>query len=184
MQQGYWYTANRHFAKLEDAEAVGAMAAKRALRRLGSRKIKTTRVPIVFDPDMAAGLIHSIAGAASGPSLYKGASFLVGKLGERSAASGVTSSTTARMPGGLGSKPFDGEGLPTNRKSVVERGVLKTYLLDCYSARKLGLRRPATRRARSATRRRSAPPISISSPDATRPSRSSARSKRASISPS
>ena len=139
MQNGYWYTANRHFAKLEDAEAVGATAAKRALRRLGSRKIKTTRVPIVFDPDMAAGLLRALAGAASGPSLYKGASFLIGKLGELIASPMVTIYDDGTMVGAMGSKPFDGEGLATNRKSLIERGVLKTYLLDSYSARKLKL---------------------------------------------
>ena len=139
MQQGFWYTSNRRFGKLEDAESVGVTAAKRALRRLGARKIKTMRAPIVFDPDMAAGLIRSIVGAASGPSLYKGASFLVGQLGKSIAAAGVTIVDDALIPGGLGSKPFDGEGLPTSRKNVVDKGVLATYLLDCYSARKLGL---------------------------------------------
>jgi PmbA protein len=148
MQQGFWYTANRHFAKLEDAEAVGAMAAKRALRRLGSRKIKTTRVPVVFDPDMAASLLRSLAGAAAGPSLYKGASFLLGKLGERIASPLVTIHDDGTMVGAMGSKPFDGEGLPTNRKSLVEKGVLKTYLLDSYSARKLKLQ-PTGNAARS-----------------------------------
>ena len=139
MQQGFWYTSNRRFGKLEDAESVGITAARRAIRRLGARKIKTTRAPIVFDPDMAAGLIRSIAGAASGPSLYKGASFLVGQLGKTIAAPGVTIIDDALIPGGLGSKPFDGEGLPTSRKKLVDKGVLATYLLDCYSARKLGL---------------------------------------------
>jgi PmbA protein len=137
MQNGYWYTANRHFAKLDEAEEVGAIAAKRALRRLGSRKIKTMRVPVVFDPDMAAGLLRSLAGAASGPSLYKGASFLLGKLNEQIASSIVTIHDEGTMVGAMGSKPFDGDGLATNRKSLVERGVLKTYLLDSYSARKL-----------------------------------------------
>ena len=139
MQQGFWYTSNRRLSKLEDAESVGVTAAKRAIRRLGARKIKTMRAPIVFDPDMAAGLIRSIAGAASGTSLYKGASFLVGQLGKPIAAPGVTIVDDALIPGGLGSKPFDGEGLPTSRRKVVDKGVLASYLLDCYSARKLGL---------------------------------------------
>ena len=139
MQTGYWYTANRKYQALDDAASVGEIAAKRALRRLGARKIKTTRVPIVLDPQMAAGLIHSLAGAASGPSLYKGASYLVGQLGQKVASSNVTIVDDARMPGRLGSKPFDGEGLATNRKNLVENGELKTYLLDCYSARKLKL---------------------------------------------
>jgi PmbA protein len=139
MQQGYWYTAARHFNKLEDPETVGKTAASRALRRLGARKIKTTRAPVVFDPDMAASLLRALAGAASGPSLYKGASFLTGKLGEQIMSANVTIHDDGRMRAGLGSKPFDGEGLPTNRKRLVEKGVLLTYLLDCYSARKLKL---------------------------------------------
>jgi PmbA protein len=139
MQQGYWYTASRHFKKLEDPETVGKTAASRALRRLGARKIKTTRVAVVFDPDMAASLLRALAGAASGPSLYKGASFLTGKLGEQIMSANVTIHDDGRMRAGLGSKPFDGEGLPTNRKNLVEKGVLLTYLLDCYSARKLKL---------------------------------------------
>ncbi len=139
MQQGFWYTSNRRFGNLEDAQSVGITAAKRAIRRLGARKIKTTRAPIIFDPDMAAGLIRSVVGAATGPSLYKGASFLVDKLGQQIAAPCVTITDDALIPGGLGSKPFDGEGLPTSRKNVVDKGMLATYLLDSYSARKLGL---------------------------------------------
>jgi PmbA protein len=139
MQTGYWYTSNRMFEKLDDPAMVGRKAAERALRKLGARKIKTTRVPIVFDPQMAAGLVHSLAGAASGPTLYRGASYLVGKLGQKVASANVTLVDDARMVGGPGSKPFDGEGLATNRKNLVENGELKTYLLDSYSARKLKL---------------------------------------------
>lgn len=139
MQQGYWSTTNRHFERLEAAEAVGKTASERALRRLGARKIKTTRAPVVFDPDMAASLLRAIAGAASGPSLYRGASFLAGRLDSTIAAANVTVRDDGRMRAGLGSKPFDGEGLPTNQKNLIENGVLKTYLLDAYSARKLKL---------------------------------------------
>jgi PmbA protein len=139
MQQGYWSTSARHFKRLEDSEAVGRTAAARALRRLGARKIKTIRAPVVFDPDMAASLLRSIAGAASGPALYKGASFLAGRLDTQIAAAAVTIVDDGRMRAGLGSKPFDGEGLATNQKNLVENGVLKSYLLDCYSARKLKL---------------------------------------------
>ncbi len=148
MQQGYWYTANRHFRNLEEAASVGATAAKRALRRLGARKIKTTRAPVVFDPDMAASLLRALAGAASGPSLYKGASFLLRQLGERIAAPGVTIIDDGMIKGALGSKPFDGDGLPTTRKALVSAGVLATYLLDTYSARKLNLK-PTGNAARS-----------------------------------
>ncbi|HTW88645.1 MAG TPA: TldD/PmbA family protein [Candidatus Binataceae bacterium] len=140
MQQGYWYTTSRQFEKLEQAELVGKISAERALKRLGARKVKTVRAPVVFEPDRAASLIRALAGAASGPSLYKGASFLVNRLGTEVAAPGVTIIDDGTMLGGLGSKPFDGEGLLTTRKAVVEAGVLKTYLLDSYSARKLKLK--------------------------------------------
>lgn len=140
MQVGYWHTANRMFDKLEAAESIGATAAKRALRRLGARKVGTTRAPVIFDPDMAASLIRSLAGAASGTALYKSASFLLDRLGHQVASANVTIVDDGTMPSGLASKPFDGEGLATNRKNLVEKGVLKTYLLDSYSARRLGLK--------------------------------------------
>jgi PmbA protein len=140
MQRDYWYTAARRFDKLEEAESVGLTAARRAVRRLGARKVKTVHAPVVFDPDMAASLIRSIASAASGPSLYRGASFLVGKLSAQIASPNVTIIDDGTMRGGMGSKPFDGEGLATTRKAVVERGVLASYLLDTYSARKLNLK--------------------------------------------
>ncbi len=139
MQQGYWYTTSRHFDRLDEPEAVGRISAERALRRLGARKVKTLRAPVIFEPDRAASLIRALAGAASGPSLYKRASFLVDRLGTQVAASNVTVIDDGTMRAGLASKPFDGEGLLTTRKPLVEAGVLKTYLLDSYSARKLGL---------------------------------------------
>ncbi len=137
MQQGFWYTANRRFSRLEDFEGVGKTAARRALRRLGARKVRTTRVPVVFDPDMAASLVRSIAGAASGPALYRGASFLINRIGAQVASPGVSIIDDGRILSGLGSKPFDGEGLATGRRHLIEKGTLRNYLLDCYSARKL-----------------------------------------------
>jgi PmbA protein len=139
MQRDYWYSANRHFDKLEAPEAIGRHAAMRTIRRLNARKIKTTSAPVVFDPDMASGLIRSLAGAASGTSLYKRASFLLDKLGHQVTSPNVTIIDDGTIAGLLGSRPFDGEGLPTRRKALVEKGELATYLLDCYSARKLGL---------------------------------------------
>jgi PmbA protein len=139
MQRDSWYANARKRARLESPESVGRTAAARALRRLGARKVKTTEVPVVFDPETAASLLRSIAGAASGPSLYRRASFLLDKLGVRVAAPAVTIVDDARIPGALGSRPFDGEGLPTQRLEIVREGVLASYLLDTYSARKLGL---------------------------------------------
>jgi len=140
MQRDYWYSATRHRATLEEPASVGRTAARRALRRLGGRKVKSVEVPVVFDPDTAASLVRSIAGAASGPGLYRRASFLVDRLGKRIAAPAVTIVDDALIPRALGSRPFDGEGLATGATVVVGEGVLESYLLDSYSARKLGLR--------------------------------------------
>ncbi len=140
MQRDYWYTVNRRFRRLEDPVAVGRRAAERAVRRLGARKVPTQQVPVVFDPEMAAGLLRTLVSAASGYAIYKNASFLLGKLGQPIAAKGIAVIDDGTVPGALGSKPFDGEGVATRRTVVVEDGVLQTYLLDTYSARKLGLR--------------------------------------------
>jgi PmbA protein len=140
MQRDSWYSVTRHRATLEEPAAVGRTAARRALRRLGGRKVKSVEVPVVFDPDTAASLVRSIAGAASGPSLYRRASFLVDRLGKRIAAPAVTIVDDGLIPRALGSRPFDGEGLATRATVVVGEGVLESYLLDSYSARKLGLR--------------------------------------------
>jgi PmbA protein len=140
MQRDYWYSAARHRAALEEPAAIGRTAARRALRRLGGRKVKTVEVPVVFDPETAASLVRSIAGAASGPGLYRRASFLLDRLGKRIAAPAVTILDDGLIPRALGSRPFDGEGLATRKTVVVGEGVLESYLLDSYSARKLGLR--------------------------------------------
>lgn len=139
MQRDYWYSSNRKFAKLEPSKTVGEKAAQRALRRLGARKIKTCEVPVVFDPEMAASLLRNLASGLSGYAVYKGASFLVGKLGTRIGSSLLTVIDDGTIPGALGSKPFDGEGVATRKKAVVEKGELKSYLLDTYSGRKLGM---------------------------------------------
>src|SRR4029450_11742643 len=88
MQRDYWYHGTRKRASLERPEDIGRVAARRTLRRLGARRVKTTEVPVIFDPDMATSLVRHIAGAASGPALYRGASFLVGKLDERVGGAG------------------------------------------------------------------------------------------------
>ncbi|MBI2014355.1 MAG: TldD/PmbA family protein [Candidatus Rokubacteria bacterium] len=139
MQRDHWYTAARKRAKLDAPAAVGRTAAARALRRLGARKVKTAEVPVVFEPDTAASLVRSIAGAASGPALYRRASFLLDRLGTKIAAPAVTIVDDGLLPAALGSRPFDGEGLATRRTAIVEEGVLASYLLDSYSARKLGM---------------------------------------------
>jgi PmbA protein len=139
MQRDYWYSSNRKFARLESSKNVGEKAAQRVLRRLAARKVKTCQVPIIFDPEMAASLLRNLSSAISGYALYKGASFLTGKLGTQIGSSLLTVIDDATIPGALGSKPFDGEGLPTRKKVVVQDGKLQSYLLDSYSGRKLGM---------------------------------------------
>ena len=139
MQRDYWYAVGRKFATLDSPEAVGKEAGRRTVRRLGARKVSTCRVPVVFDQEMAGSFLGNLCSAVNGYAIYKGASYLIGRLGERIAPETVTVCDDGRMQGGLGSKPFDGEGLATRKNVVVERGVLKTYLLDTYAARKLNL---------------------------------------------
>jgi PmbA protein len=139
MQRDSWYGVSRHFKQLDAPEVIGTTAAKRALRRLGARKIPTQEAPVVFDPEMAASLLRTLAGAVSGTSIYRGSSFLLNRLGQQVAAEAVTVIDDGTIPGALGSRPFDGEGLPTRRTVVVEHGVLQSYLLDTYCARRLGL---------------------------------------------
>jgi PmbA protein len=139
LQRDAWYTTTRKRARLEAPEEVGRIAARRALRRLGARQVKTVEGPVVFDPETAASLVGLIAGAASGPGLYRGASFLLNRLGKRIASSMVTIVDDGLIRSALGSRPFDGEGLAVGRTTLVSEGELTSYLLDTYSARKLGL---------------------------------------------
>ncbi|MGH7208641.1 MAG: TldD/PmbA family protein, partial [Nitrospiraceae bacterium] len=139
MQRDYWYAVQRRFSRLESPESVGREAARRAVRRLGARKLSTRRAPVIFDPETAGSLLGNLCSAISGYALYKGASFLIGRLGTRLAPEFVTIYDDGRRPGGLGSRPFDGEGLPTRKTTVVDSGMLTSYLLDTYSGRKLGM---------------------------------------------
>ncbi|MBX3319676.1 MAG: TldD/PmbA family protein [Nitrospira sp.] len=139
MQRDAWYEVQRKFGRLASAESIGQEAAKRAVRRLGARKVSTRRVPVVFDQETAGSLLANLCGAVSGYGLYKRASFLLDKLGQTIASELITVYDDGRMVGGLGSRPFDGEGLATRKNTIVERGVLKSYMLDTYSGKKLGL---------------------------------------------
>jgi PmbA protein len=139
MQRDYWMTAARRLADLEAPESVGRRAAERAVRRLGARRVPTCEVPVIFDPLTARSLLGHLAGCVSGYSIYRESSFLREKMGEPIASELVSVIDDGRLPGGLGSRPFDGEGQPTRRNAIVEKGRLKTWLLDSYSGRKLGL---------------------------------------------
>jgi PmbA protein len=140
MQRDYWFSAARSFARLEKPEEVGRKAAQRALRRLGARKAPTQRVPVVFESRVARSLVEHLFEAVSGDSIYRKASFLAGKLGERVASEKLTLIDDGTLPGLFGTAPFDDEGVPSRRTVVIERGVLNSYLLNCYTARKLGLK--------------------------------------------
>ena len=145
MQRDGWWTGARRLGDLESPEAIGKEAARRTLRRLGARKVPTQRVPIVFAPEVSRSLIGSVFEAASGDSIWRHASFLAGKLGTQIAAPTLTiiDDNAMLLPngtGGFGSSPFDGEGLPSRRTVVLKNGVLETYLLNTYTARKLGMK--------------------------------------------
>lgn len=140
MQRDYWFSLARTLAKLESAEIVGREAARRTLRRLGARKIASTQVPIVLDPIVAGSILDNIFEAVNGDAVYRQSSFLAGKLGDKVAASNITVIDDGTIPEGFGTEPFDGEGVPTRRTAVIENGVLKSYLLNTYTAKKLGLK--------------------------------------------
>ncbi|HYW93701.1 MAG TPA: metalloprotease PmbA [Gammaproteobacteria bacterium] len=140
MQRDFWYTLARDPAGLEDSEAVGREAARRTLRRLGAERLSTREVPVLFVPQMARGLIAHLAGAVSGGNLYRNASFLVDSLGRQLFPEGVRIHEQPRLPGALGSAAFDGEGVATADRDLVRDGVLQGYVLDSYSARRLGMR--------------------------------------------
>ena len=135
MQRDYWYSVARTLRKLGSPEEVGRIAAQRTLRRLGARK-----VPIVFDQLTASSLLGEIFDAVNGDAIYRHASFLTGKLGEKVFGENITVVDDGTKPGGFGTTPFDAEGVPSQRTTVIEKGVLASYLLNCYTARKLGLK--------------------------------------------
>jgi PmbA protein len=143
MQRDYWFSVARNLGRLESPEHVGKVAAQRTLRRLGARKGKTAHVPVVLDPLVAASMLDHIFEGVNGDSVYRGASFLAGKLGEKIAGERVTVIDDGTIVGGFGTSPFDGEGIPTRRTVVIENGVLKSYLLNTYTAKKLGLQTTA-----------------------------------------
>ena len=145
MQRDYWYSAARTLRKLESPEAIGKEAARRTLRRLNARRVPTQKAPIVFAAEIARSIMGNIFEAANGDAIYRSASFFAGKLGEQVAGENITVIDDGTMVfedgvGGFGTTPFDGEGLPSRRTVVVERGVLKNYLLNTYTARKLNMK--------------------------------------------
>ena len=139
MQRNHWYTVARDWNDLETPVAVGQKAGQRALRRLGSRRLTTRQVPVLFAPELARGLIGHFVGAIRGGALYRKSSFLLDRLGTLVFPGFVTIRERPHWPKALGSAPFDNEGVATADRDLVAGGVLQGYVLDSYSARRLGM---------------------------------------------
>lgn len=139
MQRDYWYTSGRASEDLETAEAVGRKAGERTLARLGSRKISTREAPVLFQAEMAVGLMRSLTGAISGSALYRQSSFLLDHLGKQIFPEFVQIHENPLLQRGLASAPFDAEGVATQARNIVDQGILQGYVLSSYSARKLGM---------------------------------------------
>jgi len=140
MQRDYWYSTARDPVELEDAAAVGATAGRRAVARLGARKLSTRKAPVIFSPDMARGLYRHFIGAIRGPSQYRKASFLLNAAGEQIFPTFVQMHERPHIPKGLASAAFDDEGGATRDRDLIESGILQGYVLGSYSARRLGLK--------------------------------------------
>jgi PmbA protein len=140
MQRDDWYTMARAAPDLEPAQAVGRRAGERSVRRLGARKLATMQVPVLFEAPIAASLLGHFVSAASGGSLYRKSSFLLDSLEQQVFSHNVQIHDIPDLPRGLASGPFDDEGVATQRRHVVQDGVLRGYFLGSYSARKLGMR--------------------------------------------
>ncbi len=139
MQRDYWYTTARAAADLEPADSVGRRAAERTVARLGARRLGTRQAPVVFRSEVAVGLLRSLVGAVRGPALYRRASFLLDALGQAVFPAFVRIHEDPLRPRGLGSSPFDDEGVATRPRDLVADGLLAGYVLDSYAARRLGM---------------------------------------------
>lgn len=137
MQRDYWYTVGRDFNELESAEAVGRKAAERTVARLGARRIRTCKAPVLYTPELARGLVGHYLAAMRGGAQYRRASFLLDGEGWQVFPEFVQFSERPLLKGALASAAFDGEGVATRDQELVDRGIAATYLLDSYSARKL-----------------------------------------------
>ncbi len=144
MQRDYWYDSDRNAANLASPESIGARAAERTLRRLGARQIDSARASVMYDPMMAKSLVSHLVGAIKGGAIYKKASFMLDKVGEPVFPEFVTIAENPHKLGGANSSMYDGEGVATPEyRPLVEGGVLQSYVLGSYTARKLGLQSTA-----------------------------------------
>ncbi len=139
MQRDYWYSVARNSINLESAQNVGEKAAQRTVARLGARTLSTRQCPVLFAPEIASGLIGALIGAVSGGNLYRKSSFLLDALNTRILPDFVRIHEQPLLKGALGSACFDSEGVATQNRDIVSDGILKSYILSTYSARKLGM---------------------------------------------
>lgn len=139
MQRDYDYSSTVHFADLEDANTIGRCAGERAIARLNPVRVKTGQYPVIYDPRVSAGLLGHLAGAINGASVARGTTFLKDRMGQRLFQPGITVIDDPRRARGVRSRPFDAEGVPTAPLTLIEDGVLQTWVLDSRSARQLGL---------------------------------------------
>ncbi len=139
MQRDYWYTVSRNPNLLETPVAVGEKAAQRTIRRQGARSLSTRQCPVVFAAEVATGLIGSLVSAISGGNLYRKSSFLLDALDTQILPDFVRIHEQPLIPAGLGSASYDAEGVATQTRDIVSQGILKSYVLSSYSARKLGM---------------------------------------------
>lgn len=138
--EDYWFCSARHFKKLESTEDIAKKAVERTVRQLNPKKIPTQRAPVVFEPIMTSWLLGFLFACVSGVSIYQKSSFLVDKLGQRIGNENITVFDNGLLPGKLGTRPFDSEGVPCQKTPVVERGILKNYLCNTYASRKLKIK--------------------------------------------
>jgi PmbA protein len=138
--EDYWSSSKLHFKELDSPEEVAKKAVERTVRQIKPRKIKTQKVPVIFEPMMTSWLLGFLFACVSGISIYQKTSFLVDKLGDRIGNERVTVYDDGLMPGRLGTRPFDAEGVPSQKTLIVDKGMLKNYLCNTYAGRKLNLR--------------------------------------------
>lgn len=139
MQRDYWYDSNRNAKLLQSVSDVGRETARRALRRLGARKIPTGRHPVIYEPQVASSLVSHLISAISGAGLYRKSSFLAERLGEQIFPACIRLFEQPHLPGAIGSAVFDSEGVATCQNVIIDSGRLSSYVLDSYTARKLGM---------------------------------------------
>lgn len=139
MQRDYWYSVNRDASKLESASDIGKHAAKRTVERLGAKGMPTCQVPVIFKAEVAKGLLSHFLSAVRGGAQYRKASFLLDHMGKQIFPKRIRLDERPHIKGGLGSAPYDNEGVKTQARDLVTDGILQGYVLDSYAARRLGM---------------------------------------------